>query len=170
MKYNKNRKYDDEYIAYIASGESAAVFIIRDVCKSIDTTGFWIDITNMSAHKNDNDKWEFDFIDCELLPRITKPDYTNCITDDDKKYVTWLTAKNDISIHRKRGYKGKKYKVVPILFNSNKGKFRSEKVFWNNTFGRAVPEKWKTSSCEYKTIRKPVKANWKYSIKSVKSL
>ena len=56
MKNNKKRKYDDEYIAYINSGESSAVFIVRDVCKSIDTTGFWIDITNMSAYKNDDDK------------------------------------------------------------------------------------------------------------------
>ena len=42
MKNNKKRKYDDEYIAYINSGESSAVFIVRDVCKSIDTTGLQI--------------------------------------------------------------------------------------------------------------------------------
>lgn len=169
-KFMIHRKYDDEYIAYINRGESAAVFIIRDVCKSIDTTNFWIDITNMSAHKNNNNVWEFDFIDCEMFPRITRPDYSKCRNDEDKKYVTWETAQSDISIHKKRGYEGAKYKIVPILYNANKGKFHSVKVLWNNTFRCVVPEKWRTSSCEYKIIRKSVKPDWKYSIKSVRGL
>lgn len=116
MSKKKKIKYDSMYIAYVASGESAAVFIIRDVCRSIDTTGFWIDITNKSACKNENGKWNFDFIDCELFPRITKPDYSCCFNE---KYVTWLTAHNDIILHKKQGYKGRKYRVVPLLYNKS---------------------------------------------------
>lgn len=120
MSKKKKIKYNSMYIAYVAAGESAAVFIIRDVCRSIDTTGFWIDITNKSACKNGNGIWNFDFIDCELFPRITKPDYSCCNTDDERRYVTWMTAHNDISFHKKQGYKGRKYRVVPLLLLYNK--------------------------------------------------
>lgn len=39
MSKLKAWKYDDEYISYIASGESAAVFVVRDIVSSIDTKG-----------------------------------------------------------------------------------------------------------------------------------
>ena len=37
MSKLKAWKYDDEYISYIASGESAAVCVVRDIVSSIDT-------------------------------------------------------------------------------------------------------------------------------------
>ena len=40
----KDWQHDAEYISYIESGESAAVFIVRDIVNSIDTTGKWIDV------------------------------------------------------------------------------------------------------------------------------
>ena len=46
MKKSHKMQYGSEYLFYIESGKSAAVFIIRDVCKSIDTSGYWIDILN----------------------------------------------------------------------------------------------------------------------------
>ncbi len=39
MLEKKDWKHDAEYISYIESGESAAVFIVRDICNSIDTKG-----------------------------------------------------------------------------------------------------------------------------------
>ena len=37
---NQNKiKYDSAYISYVANGDSAAVFIVRDVVRSIDTSG-----------------------------------------------------------------------------------------------------------------------------------
>ena len=51
---NKNKiKYDSEYISYVANGDSAAVFIVRDIVKSIDTSGMWIDVISTSGYKTD---------------------------------------------------------------------------------------------------------------------
>lgn len=37
---NQNKmKYDAEYISYVNNGDSAAVFIVRDIVKSINTAG-----------------------------------------------------------------------------------------------------------------------------------
>ena len=42
---NQNKiKYDSAYISYVANGDSAAVFIARDIVRSIDTSGMWIDV------------------------------------------------------------------------------------------------------------------------------
>jgi len=38
----KKIKYDAEYIAYVKNGESAAVFITRDIAKEILTDGMWV--------------------------------------------------------------------------------------------------------------------------------
>ena len=39
MPEMKDWKHDAEYISYIESGESAVVFIARDIVNSIDTKG-----------------------------------------------------------------------------------------------------------------------------------
>ncbi|MBD5522290.1 MAG: hypothetical protein HDR03_13890 [Lachnospiraceae bacterium] len=49
-------KYDADYISYVESGESAAVFVARDIVRSIDTSGMWIDILNLKGDKNDDDR------------------------------------------------------------------------------------------------------------------
>ena len=43
-------KHDTEYISYIESGESAAVFIVRDIVNSIDTSGKWIDVISLNTY------------------------------------------------------------------------------------------------------------------------
>ena len=65
---NQNKiKYDSAYISYVANGESAAVFIVRDVVRSIDTSGMWIDVISTSGHKNKFDKWDFSSITIEKI-------------------------------------------------------------------------------------------------------
>ena len=45
MKSNNQKiKYSPEYISYLANGDSAAVFITRDIVKSINTKDKWIDV------------------------------------------------------------------------------------------------------------------------------
>ena len=34
-------------------------FIARDIVRSIDTSGMWIDVISTSGYKNEFDKWDF---------------------------------------------------------------------------------------------------------------
>lgn len=163
-------EYSAEYVTYIKSGESAAVFIARDICKSIDTSGCWIDILDMKKKNNFDDKWDFEWIDIELFPRKIKPNYTNNMSDNFIKYITWQTAMKDIEKQRKNGFIGNRYRIFPKLYNKNEGRTRGRYGLWNKTFNRFVPEHWKTSSCEYRTVQVPMRPNWKYTIISVKKL
>ena len=90
-------KYDSSYISYVANGDSAAVFIVRDIVRSIDTSGMWIDVLNTSGYKNDYDKWDFSSITVELFPRKMRPVYPEYASTEDKKYITWKTANEDIA-------------------------------------------------------------------------
>ena len=36
--------YSTEYISYVENGESAAVFITRDIAKDVPTKGMWVDV------------------------------------------------------------------------------------------------------------------------------
>ncbi|MBR0061509.1 MAG: hypothetical protein IJP68_08515, partial [Selenomonadaceae bacterium] len=58
MDTKEKIQYDAEYISYVEHGESAAVFITRDIVKSIKTKGKWIDVLSI-----DGDKIAFDFFD-----------------------------------------------------------------------------------------------------------
>lgn len=118
-KKRKDGIYDPEYIAYCEHGDSAAVFIMRDIQKNVDTTGFWIDIIESDhrlVKKRNSEGFyrtlhDFKYFVVELFPRVTKPDYAGCWTDDEKRYETWATAKGDIFRHRASGYVGRKYRV-----------------------------------------------------------
>lgn len=50
--------YPPEYISYIEHGDSAAVFIVRDVVKSINTRGKWIDVLDTESDKNYAGRWD----------------------------------------------------------------------------------------------------------------
>ena len=118
-KRGKDGIYDSEYIAYCEHGDSAAVFIMRDIQKNVDTTGFWIDIIKSDHRLVEvyNSEWEcrllhdFKYFVVELFPRVTKPDYTDCWTKEEMRYITWATAMGDIRTHRASGYVGRKYRV-----------------------------------------------------------
>ena len=102
QKMNKlnEKKNDPEYISYLQNGDSAAVFIVRDIVKSVNTSGMWIDILSTSGGKNEYGKWDFSSISIELFPRKIKPVYPEYSSIADKKYITWKTANEDISKQR----------------------------------------------------------------------
>ena len=119
---NEKWKYDADYIRYVESGESAAVFVVRDVVKAVDTRGKWVDIVSMSSNLQDKDGWDFNWIVAEIFPRKINPDYSECKTVDEKKYLTWQTAHEDISQQRAKGYSGPKFLVLCSLHDKNEGK------------------------------------------------
>ena len=47
MSAIKDRKHDAEYISYVESGEAAAVFIVRDLVRSIETKDKWVDVISI---------------------------------------------------------------------------------------------------------------------------
>ena len=108
------------YICYIESGESAAVYIVRDVVQSIDTKGKWIDVLSLSTNRKRRvmGRRNFNWIIVELFPRNLQPLYDECDTDYNK-YLTWETAHKDIRNQRRVGYHGEKYLVLCDLYNKN---------------------------------------------------
>lgn len=164
-------KYDSEYISYVLNGDSAAVFIVRDVVKSIDTSGMWIDVLKTSGYKNEDQKWDFSSITIELFPRKMKVVYPEDASIDDKKYITWKTANEDIKKQREKGYKGKRYVICPKLVNKNQGKTKIVEKIWNKKFERYVPKDWaRSADCEIHKKKIPVKPKWEYYIISIKKL
>ncbi len=166
------KKYDAAYISYVESGESAAVFVVRDIVRSIDTTGMWIDVLSLEGSKNKNkdDRWDFKYINVELFPRRLHPQYPAGASEEIKKYLTWKTAIADIAEQRRHGYKGPKFRVNPKLVNRNRGKYRKVSRAWNLTFGQWVPDEWFGSSCEWREKRVPCKPKWDYDILAIKRL
>ena len=115
----KKIKYDAEYISYVANGDSAAVFITRDIVESINTQGKWIDVSNIvDAEKYEYEfdekyfsRWDFKSFDVELFPRKIQPVYPENISDEHKKYITWQTSQKDIASQRQAGYVGTKFRI-----------------------------------------------------------
>lgn len=174
---NEKVKFSAEYINYIKNGDSAVVFITRDIVKSINTNGKWIDVLDsedgeeiFTDEGEARYRWDFDGFIVELFPRKTKPDYSNAQCDWEIKYITWATATKDIAEWRKKGYKGQKFKVRLKLVNENEGKTVTVRRLWNKKFERFVPEKWKNADCVYRYVKVPVNPNWQYHILSVERL
>lgn len=116
------KKYDAAYIRHVESGESAAVFVARDIVKSIDTTGKWIDVLDLDERKNRDGQRDFKYFTIELFPRKIQPKYPAKADEEDKKYITWQTAHEDIDRQRRQGYRGARFKICPKLVNRNKRK------------------------------------------------
>ena len=75
MPEMKEWEYDPEYISYIDSGESEAVFIVRDIVNSIDTKGKWIDVISLNKYykRGAGYRMAFNWIIVELFPRKMQP-------------------------------------------------------------------------------------------------
>lgn len=120
-------KRDSNYIAYIERGESAAVYLVRDIVKdkAINTKGKWIDVLSVSSYKkyttNNRRGFAFNWIIVELFSRHLQPQY-DPYDSAHNKYLTWLTAHEDIDNQRKAGYHGEKYLVLCRLCNKNQNK------------------------------------------------
>lgn len=171
MRQKEKLKYDAAYISYVEKGESAAVFITRDIVNSIDTNGKWVDVLSIQGNKNYDNQWDFSEIIVEIFPRKKSPVYPDHTSDANKKYITWKTAHNDITAQRKSGRKGIKFRITPKLINKNKGKYKTIERVWNNKFNRYVPREWGIgSSCEIRKCRIPIEPKWEYHILAVKRI
>ncbi len=111
--------YDAAYISYVENGESAAVFITRDIAINVPTGGKWVDMLQTDGWKRRDGRWVFKEFTVELFPRKKHPVYPENASDEQKKYITWKTAHEDISEQRKNGAKGPMYRIFPKLVNRN---------------------------------------------------
>ena len=197
-KQHSKMKYSAEYISYVEHGESAAVFITRDIVNSINTNGKWVDVIALDGdkkrinveidvheineygqkflldhHKDDQnwiDRWDFKSFTVELFPRKTRPDYSNCITEEDFKYVTWETAHRDIRDQRDKGYVGPKFKIYPRLIVMHDGKFTSVECLWNEKTGSWVSSKEQTPECIFKRRKVFLPPEYTYHILKIERL
>ncbi len=160
----KDWQHDAEYISYIESGESAAVFIVRDIVNSIDTAGKWIDVISLNTYykKGAGDRKAFNWIVVEIFPRKMTPKYDGQDTAYNK-YLTWLTAHEDIAKQRQAGFHGDKYLVLCNLYNKNKNKFTTRTI---------IARKYWEPMDAYRPMEKkdPVAPEWEYRIQAVRKV
>lgn len=162
MPEMKDWKHDSEYISYIESGESAAVFIVRDIVNSIDTKGKWVDVISLNTYykRGAGDRMAFNWIIVELFPRKMQPKYDKNDSAHNR-YLTWVTAHEDIAKQRQAGFHGEKYLVLCNLYNKNKNKFTTHTI---------IARKYWEPMEAYRPmdVKDPVDPEWEYRIQAVK--
>lgn len=160
----KDWKHDSEYISYIESGESAAVFIVRDIVNSIDTKGKWVDVISLNTYykRGAGDRMAFNWIIVELFPRKMQPKYDKNDSAHNR-YLTWVTAHEDIAKQRQAGFHGEKYLVLCNLYNKNKNKFTTHTI---------IARKYWEPMEAYRPmdVKDPVDPEWEYRIQAVKKV
>jgi len=164
MPEMKDWKHDTEYISYIESGESAAVFIVRDIVNSIDTKGKWVDVISLNTYykRGAGDRMAFNWIIVELFPRKMQPEYDKNDSAHNR-YLTWVTAHEDIAKQRQAGFHGEKYLVLCNLYNKNKNKFTTHTI---------IARKYWEPMEAYRPmeVKDPVDPEWEYRIQAVKKV
>lgn len=164
MPEMKDWKHDSEYISYIESGESAAVFIVRDIVNSIDTKGKWVDVISLNTYykRGAGDRMAFNWIIVELFPRKMQPKYDKNDSAHNR-YLTWFTAYEDIAKQRQAGFNGEKYLVLCNLYNKNKNKFTTHTI---------IARKYWEPMEAYRPmdVKDPVDPEWEYRIQAVKKV
>lgn len=164
MPEMKDWKHDTEYISYIESGESAAVFIVRDIVNSIDTKGKWVDVISLNTYykRGAGDRMAFNWIIVELFPRKMQPKYDKNDSAHNR-YLTWVTAHEDIAKQRQAGFHGEKYLVLCNLYNKNKNKFTTHTI---------IARKYWEPMEAYRPmeVKDPVDPEWEYRIQAVKKV
>ena len=164
MPEMKDWKHDTEYISYIESGESAAVFIVRDIVNSIDTKGKWVDVISLNTYykRGAGDRMAFNWIIVELFPRKMQPEYDKNDSAHNR-YLTWVTAHEDIAKQRQAGFHGEKYLVLCNLYNKNKNKFTTHTI---------IARKYREPMEAYRPmeVKDPVDPEWEYRIQAVKKV
>ena len=161
MPEMKDWKHDAEYISYIESGESAAVFIVRDIVNSIDTKGKWVDVISLNTYCKRGVGDRMAFI-VELFPRKMQPKYDKNDSAHNR-YLTWITAHEDIAKQRQTGFHGEKYLVLCNLYNKNKNKFTTHTI---------IARKYWEPMEAYRPmeVKDPVDPEWEYRIQAVKKV
>ena len=164
MPEMKDWKHDAEYISYIESGESVAVFIVRDIVNSIDTKGKWVDVISLNTYykRGAGDRMAFNWIIVELFPRKMQPKYDKNDSAHNR-YLTWVTAHEDIAKQRQAGFHGEKYLVLCNLYNKNKNKFTTHTI---------IARKYWEPMEAYRPmeVKDPVDPEWEYRIQAVKKV
>lgn len=164
MPEMKDWKHDTEYISYIEGGESAAVFIVRDIVNSIDTKGKWVDVISLNTYykRGAGDRMAFNWIIVELFPRKIQPKYDKNDSAHNR-YLTWVTAHEDIAKQRQAGFHGEKYLVLCNLYNKNKNKFTTHTI---------IARKYWEPMEAYRPmeVKDPVDPEWEYRIQAVKKV
>ena len=164
MPEMKDWKHDTEYISYIESGESAAVFIVRDIVNSIDTKGKWVDVISFNTYykRGAGNRRAFNWIIVELFPRKMQPKYDKNDSAHNR-YLTWVTAHEDIAKQRQAGFHGEKYLVLCNLYNKNKNKFTTHTI---------IARKYWEPMEAYRPmeVKDPVDPEWEYRIQVVKKV
>ena len=164
MPEMKDWKHDAEYISYIESGDSAAVFIVRDIVNSIDTKGKWVDVISLNTYykRGAGDRMAFNWIIVELFPRKMQPKYDKNDSAHNR-YLTWVTAHEDIAKQRQAGFHGEKYLVLCNLYNKNKNKFTTHTI---------IARKYWEPMEAYRPmeVKDPVDPEWEYRIQAVKKV
>lgn len=164
MPEMKDWKHDTEYISYIEGGESAAVFIVRDIVNSIDTKGKWVDVISLNTYykRGSGDRMAFNWIIVELFPRKMQPKYDKNDSAHNR-YLTWVTAHEDIAKQRQAGFHGEKYLVLCNLYNKNKNKFTTHTI---------IARKYWEPMEAYRPmeVKNPVDPEWEYRIQAVKKV
>ena len=174
---DKGIKYDEEYLSYLNNGESAVVYITRDIVKSIDTSNKWIDVIDHDGEKNWDSQWKFNYIVVELFPRKKKPQYPKGADDSEKRYLTWKTAHDDIDEQRSAGVSGEEFRIEVKLVNKNKrGSWVTwtEKRIWDEEKQHWVMDGKITPSCKEKNLRFKEfvrkEPKWRYIILGIKRI
>ena len=141
----RKKIHDSEYIAYCERGESAAVHIMRNIQTKVDVKKMWIDVISIKNLDNDSfdSEWhEFDWFVVELFPKKIYPEYSDYMSDEEKQYVTWCTATDDIFRQREKGFKGKKYIVYPRIKVKNVSETRTRTVDFTLEMYDPFKEEW----------------------------
>jgi hypothetical protein len=126
----------------------------------------WIDILSLDTYKKFG-RFGFNYILAELFPRKLKPVYPPHASTEEKAYITWQTAEEDIHQQRHRGVHCPKYLILCHLYNENKGKYVNKTVYWDMHYGLFTDQK---ISNESKVVQLPQIPCWKYKIRNVKKV
>ena len=157
-------KYDTEYSSYIERGESVAVVIVRDIVHSIDTEGKWVDVISLSTYhkRGAAERKAFNWIIVELFPRKMQPKYDK-INSEHNKYLTWVTAHEDIAKQRQAGFYGFKYLVLCDLVDKNRNKFTTRTI---------IAKKYWEPMEAYRpmVVKAAITSDWEYRIRAVKKI
>lgn len=170
MNQKTRIQYDAAYISYVESGESAAVFIVRDAARAVPTGGKWVDVLSTDGRKRRDGRWDFREITVELFPRLTRPAYPKGASKAECDYITWQAAHGDIAAQRARGVRGPRYRVRLRLVDLNAGKTEVKKAAWNRRLQRWVPDSQFSPSCEWRERKQAVAPKWEYIIENVARL
>ena len=112
------KQYVQHYLQYANTAEAYAVLFVRKYLRHANGK-VWVDILSWEAPAAYGiDQLRFRHVECELFPKRYKVDYPGKWEfDDDEEHriacraATWETSRLDIAAQRRKGVKGRKYRI-----------------------------------------------------------